>query len=110
MTCERRFLCSAQDEADVWMSNQPTRSVQHEGKAGFPHFDVRYHVPNQLQVDFGDHRAERRSVAGNSNRQVWLGASVVAHVAKPDPGREGAGYRGIGGSVSPAFNSIEADT
>ena len=35
---------------------------------------------------------------------------MVAHVAKPDPGRAGANKRGIGGSVSAAVNSIEAGT
>ena len=35
--CERlgrRFFRPAQDEADVGMSNEPTRSVQDEGEAG----------------------------------------------------------------------------
>ena len=41
-----RFVRSAQDQADVRMSNEPTRSVQHEGEAGLSHFDGRYHVPN----------------------------------------------------------------
>jgi hypothetical protein len=105
-----RFLSPAKDKADVRMRNEPTRPVQHKSEAGLSHFDGRYHVPDQLEVDFSDHHADRRSAAGNRNRQVWLRASVVAHVTKPDPGRARAQYRGIGGSVSAALNSIEADT
>ena len=104
------FVRPAQDEADVRMGDEPTRTVQHEGEAGFSHFDGRYYVPNQFEVDLGDYGCRRRPVAGNRNHQVWLGASVIAHVAKPDPGRAGANYRGIGGSVSAAVYSIEADT
>ena len=32
------FLRSTEDEADVGMSNEPTRSVQDEGEAGLSHF------------------------------------------------------------------------
>ena len=72
------------------MSNEATRSVQDEGEAGLSHFDRGYHIPNQLEIDFGDDCADRWSITDNRNRQVWFGASMVAYVAKPDLGRAGA--------------------
>src|SRR5215471_12163962 len=55
---ERRFVGTAQDKTDVRMSDEPTGSIQHEGEAALTHLDGRYHVPDQLEVDFGDHCAE----------------------------------------------------
>ena len=104
-----RFFRSTEDEADIGMSNEPTRSVQDEGEAGLSHLDRRNHIPNQLEIDFGDNRADRWSITDNRNRQVWFGASMVAYIAKPDLCRAGADYCGISGSVCAAFNSIEAD-
>ncbi len=99
-----------QDEADVRVSNEPTRSIQDERETGFPHLNRRNHVPNKLEVDLCDDSSDRGSVANNCNCQVWLGASVVGHVAEPGPGRAGANHGWVGGPVRATVNSIEPDT
>ena len=66
------------------MSNEPTRPVQDEGEAGLSHLDRRDHIPNQLEIDFGDDHADRWPIADNRNRQVRFGAAMVAYVAEPD--------------------------
>jgi hypothetical protein len=62
------FFRSTEDEADVGMSNEPTRSIQDKGEAAFAHFDRGYHIPNQLEIDFGDNCADRWSITNNRNR------------------------------------------
>src|SRR4029453_7454952 len=69
------FLRPPEDEADIGVSNQTTRSIQDKSEAGFAYLDRRYHIPNQLEIDFGDNDADRRSIANNRNRHVWFGAS-----------------------------------
>ena len=98
-----------EDEADVGMRNEPTRSIQDEGEAGLSYFYRRDHVPDQLEIDFRNNHADRCSIADNRDRQMWFGASMVAYIAKPDLRRASAGYRRIGRSVGAAFNSIEPD-
>src|SRR5262245_3737335 len=89
------FFRSAEDKAHVGMGNEATRSVQDEGVARFSHFDRRYHIPNQLEIDFGDDCADGWSITDYRDRQVRFGASMVTHIAKPDLVRAGTNQCGI---------------
>ena len=91
------------------MGDEPAWAIQHEGMARLTDLDGRDHVPDQLQIDLGDNYADRRAVAGDRDRQVGLGPSVVADLAIPDPRRAGADDGRIGGAVSAALGSVEAD-
>jgi hypothetical protein len=101
----RRFVRPARDEADVRMRDEPPRTVQHESEAGFP--TLMADTTSQISLRL---TSAITVPADDRNHQVWLGPPMIAHVAKPDPGRAGANYRGIGGSVRAAVYSIEADT
>ncbi len=50
-----------------------------------------------------------RPIAHRGNRQIRLGAAVVADVAEPDPARAGADQRGIGRPIGTAFNAVETE-
>ena len=91
-----------------WATSRPA-AIQHEGVAGLPDLDGRDHVPDQLEIDLGDNHADGRSIAGDRDRQVGLGAAVVADLAVPDPRRARSGDGRVGGAVGAALGSVEAD-
>ena len=62
-----RHIGVAQDEADVGMGDQSACGIDHVGAAVPGEFDLRQHVPDELQIDFGDATPVSRRVPANES-------------------------------------------
>ncbi len=68
-----RHVRVAQHQANVGMRDQPALRIHHIGMAALADLDLRDHVPDQLEIDFGDAHAGIAPGAGNGERHVRLG-------------------------------------
>ena len=62
----------AQDEADVGMRDQPAFRVDDIRLAMFADLDLRDHIPDELEIDFGNAHAGIAPCPGNGERHVGL--------------------------------------
>ena len=63
----------AQHQADVGVRDQPALRVDHIGMTALADLDLRDHLPDQLEIDFGDAHAGIAARTGERQRHVGLG-------------------------------------
>ena len=80
----------AQHQADVWMSDEAPRLVEHKSLSGSPHPYRRDHVPDELEVDLRNRHPDRRAVARNCDGHEGFRATIKRDRTKPDPLRAGS--------------------
>ena len=83
------------------MRDQPSSRADHIGVAALADLDLRYHVPDQLEVDLGNADAGVLAGAGQRQRHVRLG--LPAEIDRPviDFVGDGFGEFRILGQVEP---------
>src|SRR5262249_13771205 len=70
---ELRHVGVAQHEADIGMRDQSSLRVDDVGMAALADLDLRDHIPDELEIDFGDAHTGVAPGAGNGQRHVRLG-------------------------------------
>ena len=63
----------AQNQADVWVRDQPPLRIDDIGMPALADLDLRDHIPDQLEIDLGDAYTGVAPCSGNSERHVRLG-------------------------------------
>ena len=88
------------------MRDQPSLRVDDVGVAALTDLDLRDHVPDQLEVDFGDAHAGVAPRAGYGQRHIRLGFAAEIDRAVIDLARHCFRELGIIGKVGAAGNHV----
>ena len=88
------------------MRDQPSLRVDDIGVAALADLDLRDHVPDQFEIDFGDAHAGVAPRAGNGQRHIRLGFAAEIDRAVVDLARHRFRELGIIGKVGAARNHV----
>ena len=101
-----RHVGVSQHQANVRMRNQSSLSADDIGMSALADLDLRNHVPDQLQIDFGD--ADPGILAGAGQRQRHIGLGLAAEIYRTviDLVRHRFGELRIFGKIEPAIDHV----
>ena len=96
----------AQHQADVGMRDEAPLRIDHVGLSALADLDLRYHVPDQLEIDLGDAHAGIAARAGERQRHVGLRLAAKIDRAVIDLVRDRFGEFRLLGEVGLACDHV----